>query len=357
MNRKVWILVSCLLLTACVKQEVVNRTALPLAGGLDRASDNQMELTYVLPMFKAGDPGAVSDVVISRKGHARETMIERMQMQLNRPIYQSKTSLFLFGKEMASSGLGDELDVVLRDARSTRKMYWCVVDGTAKELLHGDFDSDTGKGMFLQTLLEHNAKYGFLPERYIHHFEYSLLGQGIDPFLPLLRYADGKVDLIGLALFKDDKYVASLNVKQMSVMKLLLEKTKNGSLDVKLAQGQYVTVQNLGSNALYRLTKDKDGTGVSIVLKMKAAVTDMQSEEYSADATEIIGAALEEDLERTANEMLRMFQKEGIDPLGLGDFARSKTRGWREDSWNTAYPEAKLNMNAEVELSEKGIRK
>jgi len=357
MRRMIWAAVISLLLTACANQEVVNQTSLPIVGGLDRASDHQMELTYVLQTFKAGDPAAASDLVISRKGRTRETMIDSMQLQLNRPINKSKTSLFLFGEKMAISGLGDELDVILRDARSTRRMYWGVVDGTAKELLQGDFGTNAGKGMFLQSLLEHNTKLGFLPERTIHHFEYALLGQGIDPFLPLLRYADGKVALIGLALFKDDKYVASLNVEQMILMKLLLERTKGGSLQVEFEKGRYVTVKNMSSAAHYKLTKDRGRPGVNIVLNVKAAVTDLQSEEDTANMGDQIRAALEKDLEKTGNEMLRMFQKEGIDPLGLGDFARSKSRGWKEDSWKAAYPEAKLNMIAKVELLEKGKRK
>jgi spore germination protein len=68
----------------------------------------------------------------------------------------------------------------------------------------------------------------------IHEFKYSLVGKGMDPVLPLLKLQNDRVVISGVALFKDDKMVLSLNVKQMRLMKLLLGNVKQGTFEVKL---------------------------------------------------------------------------------------------------------------------------
>ncbi|MCM3626192.1 hypothetical protein M3194_02270 [Paenibacillus glycanilyticus] len=49
------------------------------------------------------------------------------------------------------------------------------------------------------------------------------------------------------------------------------------------------------------------------------------------------------------------FQTEGIDPLGLGDFVRSKTRNWNEEKWKREYGLLNVKVNVKMEIEETGI--
>ncbi|WP_373462638.1 Ger(x)C family spore germination C-terminal domain-containing protein [Paenibacillus sp. V4I3] len=56
-------------------------------------------------------------------------------------------------------------------------------------------------------------------------------------------------------------------------------------------------------------------------------------------------------------DLIQLFKKEGIDPLGLGDFVRSKTRNWNEEEWKKEYRTLNVRLNVKVNLTEMGIRK
>lgn len=356
MNRLFFLLlVACFLLTGCVKQQILDKITIPTVCAYDEAPNDQIELTITAPKFQAGKHGSVSNTLYSNVGHTSRNNLQSMDMRLNRPINPGKFSVALFGKKLAAKGVADELDVTLRDAQSSRSKYMAVVDGTAKEMLEANFSSNEEKGMFLFNLLDTNER--SVPMQNLHEFEYSFLGKGMDPFLPILTLQKDQVLISGLALFKDDKYVMSLNEKQMRVMKLLLRNVKHGTFEAKLDNGSYIAVVNAGSKVNYRVGKDTKSPKVTISLILNGESLDSKGVHFPTQEQQRIKDRFEKDLTKTGMDLIQIFKKEGIDPLGLGDFVRSKTRKWNEEEWKTEYRTLNIRLNVKVNLTEMGIRK
>lgn len=349
--------VTCFLLTGCVKQQILDRVTLFIVCAFDEAPNDQIEFTIAAPKFQAGKPGSVSNILHSKVGHTSINIQELMDMRLNRPITSGRLSVILFGKELAAKGLANELDVALRDAQASRRMYLAVVDGKANEMLQANFSSDEEKGMFLFNLIDTNVRTGLVPRQNLHEFEYSFLGKGMDPFLPLLKLQNDQVLISGLALFKDDKYVMSLNEKQMRLMKLLLGNVKGGSLEVKLDDGSYVATEIVGSKVHYLVWKDTESPKVTINLILNGEIIDSRGVHFPKQEQQRIKDHFENDLTTTGMDLIQLFKKEGIDPLGLGDFVRSKTRNWNEDKWKKEYRTLNVRLNVKVNLTETGIKK
>ncbi|TFE27547.1 Ger(x)C family spore germination protein [Cohnella luojiensis] len=357
MNRLFFsLLVAFFLLTGCVKQQILERVTLFIVCAYDDAPNDQIEFTLAAPKFQAGKPGSVSDILLSKVGHTSMNILELMSMRLNRPINSGRVSVILFGKDLAAKGLTKELEAGLRDAQSSRRKYLAIVDGKAKEMLQANFSSDEEKGMFLLNLLDTNVRTGLVPRQNFHEFEYSYLGKGMDPFLPLLKLQNDQVQISGLALFKDDKYVMSLNEKQMRLMKLLLENVKHGTLEVKLDDA-YVAMEIVGSKVHYLVRKDTESPKVTINLIVNGQIIDSMGVHFPEQEKQRIKDRFESDLTATGMDLIQLFKNEGIDPLGLGDFVRSKTRNWNEEEWKKQYRTLNVSLNVKVNLTEMGIRK
>ncbi|WP_274654569.1 Ger(x)C family spore germination protein [Paenibacillus humicola] len=360
MNRVLFVLlVICLLLTACVKQQILDRVTLFLVSALDETPNHQLEVTLAVPKFQSGKPSSVSDELISEAGHTSSGIADLMNMQLERPMNPGKLSVVLFGKDKAANGLAQEIDVILRNAQYSRKMYLAVVDGRAKQLLEANFSSKEEKGMFLYNLFQTNTREGILPSRNLHEFDYSLAGKGMDPYLPLLKLQNDKVVIAGLALFKDDKYAVSINEKQTRIMKLLVSNTKHGVFEVKLDDGSYVSLDNVGSKASYRISHDHDAKNMKVIINLvvNSKVRDARKVRFPNQKLHLIKDSLEHDIQTTGLNLIGLCKKEEIDPLGLGDFVRSKTRQWNEEAWKKDYPTLKVDLNVKVNISEMGIKK
>ncbi|WP_082562418.1 Ger(x)C family spore germination protein [Paenibacillus sp. Root444D2] len=351
------LLAACLLLTGCVKQQILDRINLFIVSAFDESTKNQIEITLAVPKFQSGKPGSVSTELFSKVGHTSLGIRELMSMQLDRPLNPGKLSVVLYGKDMAANGLAKELDVFLRNAFFSRRMYLAVVDGSAKKLLEENFSSKEEKGMFLYNLLDTTTRKGLLPSQNLHEFEYSLIGKGMDPFLPLLKLQNGQVMISGTALFKNDKYVVSLNEKQSRLMKLLLTNMNHGTIEVKLDDESYLAVENIGSKVSYRINPDPKSPNVMINLVLNAKIRDAREVRLPKQELQRIKDSLENDLHTTGLDLIKLFKKEGIDPLGLGDFVRSKTRNWNEEEWKKVYPTMNVGLYVKVNLTETGIKK
>ncbi|WP_219838380.1 Ger(x)C family spore germination protein [Paenibacillus sp. R14(2021)] len=358
MKRILFLLLAiCFLLTGCVKQQIVDRISLFMVCAMDEAPNEQIELTMAMPKFQAGKPGAVSNLLQSKVGHTAKTIKDLMDMQVDRPINSGKLSVLLYGKDLAAKGLAINLDVALRDAQISRRMYLAIVDGNAKELLQANFSSDAEKGIFLYNLLDTNVRSGLVPRQTLHEFEYAYLGKGMDPFLPLLKLQNNQVMIAGLALFKDDKYVMALNEKQMRLMKLLLGKVKEGVLEAKLDDGSYAALQDVGSNVSYHVSKQTKPPKITINLSLSGELIESRGLRFPMEAKQRIKDRYEKDLTANGMGLIQLFKEAGIDPLGLGDFVRSKTRNWHEDEWKKEYRTVDVKLHVKVKLREMGIRK
>ncbi|BFT72481.1 Ger(x)C family spore germination protein [Paenibacillus sp. P36] len=358
MNRYLFLLlVTCLLLTACVKQQIIDRITLFIVCAFDDATNDQLEFTIAAPKVLSKKPDSISNQLLSKVAHTSVDIKEIMDYQLTKPINPGKLSVILFGKDLAAKGLVKEIDVALRDAQASRRMFLAVVDGEAKKMLQANFSPDEEKGMFLFNLLNSNTRSGLLLKQNLHEFEYALSAKGMDPFLPLLKLEKDQVVIAGLALFKDDKYVRSINEKEMGLMKLLKKNANQVSCEVKLDDGSYVTVRSSSSKVHYKVSNDKNNKNVIINLKMKGEINESRSEYSPSQDLQAIKKGLENEITTTGMHLIHSFQKDGIDPLGLGDFVRSRTRNWNEEAWEEAYRTLNVRLDVEVTLKEMGIKK
>ncbi|NBD24619.1 Ger(x)C family spore germination protein [Paenibacillus glycinis] len=342
----------CLLGTACVKQQILDRVNLFIVASYDKIANDQIEITLAVPKFQAGKPETVTDELYSKTGRTNSGIREFMSSQMDKPLQTGKLSVVLFGSDKASGGVAKELDVLLRNAVFSHRMSLAVVDGNAKNVLERNFSKKQEKGMFIDHLLDSNTRKGALPSQNLHEFEYSLLGEGLDPYLPLLQIQHDRLVVSGTALFKNDKYVASLDFSRSKLMKLLLQDMNQGIFDVRLDSGAFVAIENVGSSVKYRMKND----AVAIGLSMNGKIREADGYRISDKDLRNLNKRFERQLVQAESELVKTFQKHGVDPLGLGDFARSRNKNWNEADWMRNYPTMDVSLDVDVNIKETGTR-
>ena len=117
----------------------------------------------------------------------------------------------------------------------------------------------------------------------------------------------------------------SLDEKQMRLMKLLLGNVKHGTFEVTLDDGSFVAVEDVGSKVNYRVGQNTKNPKVTISLILNGETLDSRGTRRPKQEQQKIKDRFENDLTATGMDLIQMLKKEGIDPLGLGDFVRSKT--------------------------------
>ncbi|TFE27478.1 Ger(x)C family spore germination protein [Cohnella luojiensis] len=343
----------------CVQKSVIDQITLPIVAGIDKGPGSMISVTISSPLYKGDGESKIMNIVSTAASRTSQKAGGILQEENQSPFHYGKLSVTLAGSELAKGGISKALDSTLRDPRVSKLMYLAVVDGRAQQMLEADWSKQMEKGRYLHQLITNNIKSGHLPPNNLHMFEYAWLGQGRDPYLPLVKLQEKKIKITGLALFDDDKFVASLNDEEMKIFRLLVEKTKTGTFEVGLNTDEYVSILNQHSQVRYRMATRSGIPEFTIRVRMKGMIREITA--HKLKVTDPYKRRVELELGKsiidTGEELIRRFQKLGIDPLGFGDFARSRTRHWDEVKWREQYPHLKVTIDAEVNISGTGATK
>jgi spore germination protein len=209
-------------------------------------------------------------------------------------------------------------------------------------------------------LIEQNINSENLPKTNLHVFLYSYYGEGIDPFLPLVRTEDKSMQLEGIALFRGDKYVGKIGHKESFAFKVLVDGSKTGHYEVELKKGKkigHAVVRNIKGTASYKLKKVNGVPEFDVKVKILGEIHEyppwLNLEEKSNVV--LIEKTFKEQINKETKKLIAKFQRLRIDPLGLGDQVRRREKNWNFETFKKQYPDLKINVKTDVEIVESGV--
>ena len=91
-------------------------------------------------------------------------------------------------------------------------------------------------------------------------------------------------------------------------------------------------------------------------MKIKASMLEVQGYDLGKPLdVKNIEAKAEQAIGEKLNKMLTMFQENNIDPIAMGDIARSKTRNFNRKHWEEVYPHIPIDLAVDIEMIQTGI--
>lgn len=316
--------------------------------------DSQYVLGSVsVPIIQSGADGQTRSGTFKAVAPTSKDLGRIIQGQSPKPIELGRLGIVLYGKELAKkTGVLEMMDSIYRDPRISKGVYLAMADGKAYEILDHKYPINDTTSKYLIELIEQNTR-GYIPKMDVHTFMYRYFGKGMDPFMPLLERKEDKVQVKGMALFKNDRYIDYIGSKQAFVFKMLYEDTRAGYFSIKLKNGPYVNVENIVSSVDYKIKNANIDPRVFIYMKLKARV--VEGARISLDQKTPIDRIEEEvknDIEKNAQRMVSKFQALKIDPLGIGDRARSQTRKFNFTRWEKRYSDIPVEFNIDVQITQ-----
>jgi spore germination protein len=94
---------------------------------------------------------------------------------------------------------------------------------------------------------------------------------------------------------------------------------------------------------------------IKININLKAIIREYNDGTLKKQKIKKLENVLKEEIEKNSEEMIRQFQEKGIDPLGIGEEVRTRTREWDQKKWKELYPDIKITVQAKVKITESGV--
>ncbi|WP_423797982.1 Ger(x)C family spore germination protein [Neobacillus sp. SAB-20_R2A] len=352
-------LAALLTLTACnyPNNKTIDDIQIPSVLGLDKGKDHYIGTILYTDYTKEEEKGEVTTLV--GNGRNTRTILEEMDEQSSKPVEIGKLSLLLFGKELAEDGIAYFVKTICRDPLVGSNMYVAVSEGQSGELLK---NSKSNSSDHIVKLIEHRYEKGELPLPNMHSFLFDYYGEGRDNAIPILKVNSvGKITTGGLAIFKNDKLITTIDKKETFLYKILKGRKISGEsiFDVKKEERKgSIVFTVLYGEIRKRFDRNSSIPKIHFHMELQGMVKDYPTWlDLRADQNKyMLKKQLEEQVEKECKKLLYKLTANKVDPLGIGDLVRAKTRDWDEkEFYEKIYPNVQYDIDLNIELTRAGI--
>lgn len=351
------LLVCCAMITGCgVKESVLEDNLIAEVTAYDQAGDDKVKGTIVVSVPSSGDKAPMGKEVYSAVAHTGKNIRQKMESETPKRLVKGRLSAIVYGEELARKGIYDYVDSYRRDPSVGRDIYLAVASGKAEDIVELEAKMTKTPGIKTQELIEQNIQTN-LPHTNLHTFLNRYYGDNMDPVIPLLEIKGGHIKVKGIALFRDDKYIGKhISYQDGFLFKVLSGKFKNGVYEIEVKKDSYVNIQNVYSRVKYKITDGNGSPEVSIKVKMRGGLLEVHDLDLKDRSTiPRIEKQAQKILEKKLYGMVRMFQENNVDPLALGNRARSQTRHFKQKHWEDEYETVPIKIKVDITLVQEGI--
>lgn len=350
-----WIICFPLLLSGCAQPQIVDENRIVHVVGFD-TKGKSINGTILYPEYTHGVE--TKPQTQSTTAETFETITSHLSSESPYKIVLGQMSALLFGKSVAQNGISDIVENLLRNPDIGRDVQLAVVDGSTEKLLKHVVKNDS---LYLMQLIEQNIKNESIPRTNLHVFLYDYFSFLTDPFIPHIQQKEqGTAAITGLAFLKKDKVVMYADRQDAFLVKLLVTPTQNGRYEMTLKKGDQkgtIVIQNLLGDSTYYVTENRGSPKVSITLQLNGLIEKAPAWINLTKKKDIIyiKRQLEKTLEKKLLTLARRFQKKEIDPLGIREEIRSRSRKWDSKQIRNMYPSLSITVKAKVNVVQSGI--
>ncbi|OLO42620.1 hypothetical protein BTR23_00990 [Alkalihalophilus pseudofirmus] len=362
MKRCNWILLLFVsfsfLLSGCIETNIIEEISLVHGVAYDTTDSEQKEITVAFPNFiEQGEESGLFSQSLSASEMTTNGAINLIDVKTQKPLKFGQARVFIFSDSIAEKGIEHLADSLYRNPDVPTRVQLAVSEGEAKEIFKVAGEQNDRIGVFVPDLIEH-VQGVTLPKSNLHIFLYSMYNDGRDAFLPLIK-SDEELKIIGTALFDYDKYVDKINLKESFVLRLLTNRGRSGSQQYTLThEGEklFVVVENITSMYRVEMIENRDVPTFEFFVKIRGEVTDISARVNLDDPefTDRLEEEMQGQIGAIASDLVKRFKELEIDPLGLGEQYRSRTRNWNPEEWQELYKEIEVMFHINIEIIHSG---
>lgn len=343
--------VMLLVLAGCAQRDIVEDIGFIHTIGYDEAEESedegQLRVTISFPLAEEGRAQTLTTVADTSK----EARIYLSKKSDKKFAAGQVRSIFI-GKELAEKGIWQQMDTVYRDPLFRPNIKLAVIDGKAQELIESENPNFPKVNQSIESLLEKEARLNTIPDMDVHKFAKDYFDDGIDPITPFIKNTDEGMMASGIALFKDDTFITTLDTLQSRIFFLLTGNFIEGDLLYK-NENEKVLIDFLTNKRKFNVNFDyPDEMEVTANIAFAGYILEYQGNKDTSNQNDI--EQLEKDIQKYIEEeitdIIEIMQQHNVDNIGIGKHIRLNTDYHTWESLNWPEPMATANIQPHVTL-------
>lgn len=307
-----------------------------------------------------GTPEIKPDLLVS-EGNTLFNAMRRMHTYSKKRPFLGMAEFVVIGEDGAKFGLNPLTDFIMRDHESRLNATVFVVKGeSAENLMKEAVKSDLIIGDVLESLEKRSGNFAMSKRVYMYELCGMLDSKTLSPYLPCIQiingveleggHIDSNIELMGLAVFKDDKLSYYLDGIETRAFNFIIGDIKSGVITVKDQVGQEVSLEIITATRKIKTYINDGIPSVDLTINMSSNLDEQWSAEdlTEEEALDLINTQQSEVIKEEVIKVINKAQQNNTDIFGFGDAIHRQHPGkWKniEDKWEELFPKIKINVN------------
>lgn len=360
------------LLSGCWDNRELDSLFIVTGIALDKAPDSDL-ITVTLQIGKtesktgaSSESGSQEDknaIILKASGRTPLHGIKRLNFNSSRSLFYEHNQAVLFSSELAREGLKEYLDFFLRDYESRMEVPVFVTDGPTDRILAVDLEQEQSAGMYLARVIQDLSKLSPYYKVRMLDFLSRTREETVSALIPMVAAYDEedlqKLQICGMAIFKDGKMLDSLNNYETLGYILAMGDVKLIGIEAQSEKGHVIfNTINLDTKRDVKLRQDG---GVQVKLSVEGALGIGELKGFNGmDFPKVIPELTKMAEERIKEQIAETFEKAKsleADIYAIGsEIHRKHPKKWEQmkSSWGSVFSNIDLTVDVKVEIPETG---
>lgn len=340
--------------------EFAENLAIPIGIGYDIKMKTNGHVNYKVPIsfyiFKSNGQN-LNKVVLGEGNTLLKTRGDR-QVKLDKKFFLGSEKVYIISSEVAQNGIKDIAEGIFNDPLISDIGYVAICAGKAEEILKYPVKDYSSSAEFIEGIIK-NLKYNnfFHKDYKINDIFYQLSLEGMNLALPYIAITDNGIEVVGMAIFKDDKMVYKLNMEEVEMLNFLRENNTQGSINIKESENQYISGTVFNKRKVKCLKEGEEYKFlIELNLKVDISYDELKKPVFDSKENEdIIIKKIEETMENKSKEFIKKMQTYyKIDMLQLGRVAAAKYGRRKDINWDKVVSNSEIDVDVKVKIDRDG---
>lgn len=201
------VLICIIILTGCAEPRILERISITTLLGYDLEEENKVTTTVTVRQVSPDDKSSV-ETQTNTEDTSFGTRI-KVDLQTAKKVMAGQLRVILVGNELAKSGIEQPLQRNMMNSEISNSIYFAIADGTAKEIIEGEYEHITDIGQHVYNLIHHNVESQHSVSPTLHEIVRNDYSPFRDNAIPIIKKMTKLLVLKVLLYFKNLKWLAS----------------------------------------------------------------------------------------------------------------------------------------------------
>lgn len=327
----------------------------PLVGvGYDLEKNSNYSVPFTVYNYK-GEDRIFSRNITGVAKTIGETREER-QLKMDKVFKLGSERELIISKNQAVKGIDNLLNILFTNADMNDRVLMMVSEDKAIDILSYRIRGYPSSSEYIEGMIKNATSYNFLSsEHNLLNAYVRVSSEGENLVLPYIGLDEKGLSYLGMALFKKNKMVETLDIKESRVMNMLREEKGNGLISIQKDSKRYI---NYIAKAKRKVRCNKKENKYEFIIDLNFNGDIMLNTLYKdmdKAGTKEVEEKLANNIETMCNDFIYKMKNElKIDCLQLAMYAVAKYGRDTGVDWDEIVCNSDIKVNVKVNVDKIG---